>query len=199
MKKFVLFFIAGLLLTGSLQAAKVSSGMAATVAHNFMERQGVTAQLTLVDCGVEEMYLFVAADGGFVLVAADDCVRPILGYSFTDRFADMLPEHVALWLQGYAEEIAMLRSRGEQPSAMVRAEWDALLSTDGQWPLYTVVVSPMLTTTWKQGSPYNTMCPHDSLNRDTKSGCVAIALAQVMKYWNHPMQGVGSYSYSTAN
>lgn len=188
-----------LLLTGGLRAEKVSPETAGTVARHFMARQGADVVLARVDCGLAEMYLFTAADGGFVLVAGDDCVRPILGYSLTDRFADTLPEHVASWLQGYAEEIAWLRSRGEQASVLVRAEWDALLTTDGQGPLYTVVVSPMLTTTWKQGSPYNTMCPTDSLNQDTKSGCVAIAIAQVMKYWNHPAQGVGSYSYSTAN
>ena len=43
------------------------------------------------------------------------------------------------------------------------------------------------------------MCPTDTLNRKTISGCVAVALAQVMKYWNHPLHGEGSYSYSTAN
>ena len=199
MKKITLFLFVALLLTGGLRAAKVSPETAATVARHFMERQGVKVQLTLTDCGVGEMYLFSAADGGFVLVASDDCARPILAYSLTSRFADTLPEHIASWLQGYAEEIALLRSRGEQASSLVRAEWDVLLSSDGQRPLYTVVVSPMLTTTWKQGSPYNTMCPTDSLNRKTISGCVAIAMAQVMKYWNHPAQGVGSYSYSTAN
>lgn len=188
-----------MLLTGTLRAATVSLETAATVAHNFMARQGVKASLTLNDCGVGEMYLFSAADGGFVLVAGDDCVRPILAYSLTSPFADTLPEHISSWLQGYAEEIALLRSQGTAASPLVRAEWDSLLKADGQGPLYTVVVSPMLTTTWKQGSPYNTLCPLDSLNRKTISGCVAIAMAQVMKYWNHPAQGVGSYSYSTAN
>ncbi len=199
MKKFVLFLVAGLMLTGGLRAEKVTPETAAAVAQNFMERQGVKAQLHLVDYGWSEMYLFSADDGGFVLVAGDDCVRPILGYSLVDRFADTLPEHVASWMQGYAEEIALLRSRGERASTLVLAEWDALLKSDGQGPLYTVVVAPLLTTTWKQGSPYNTMCPTDSQNRKTISGCVAIALAQVMKYWNHPAQGVGSYSYSTAS
>ena len=184
---------------GSAQAARVSPETAATVAHNFMERQGVKVQLELVACGVGEMYLFTAVDGGFVLVAADDCVRPILGYSLTNRFADTLPEHIVSWLQGYAEEIALLRSRDEQASALVRAEWQTLLKNVDQGPLYAVNVAPMLTTTWKQGSPYNTLCPTDTLNRKTISGCVAIAMAQVMKYWNHPAQGVGSYSYTTAN
>ena len=199
MKKIVVFLVAVLLLAGGLRAAKVSPETAAVVARHFMERQGVKAPLTLTDCGVGEMYLFAAADGGFVLVAADDCVRPILGYSLTDRFADTLPDHIASWLQGYADEIALLRSRGTTASPSVRAEWDTLLKADGQEPLYTVVVAPMLTTTWKQGAPYNTLCPTDSLNRKTISGCVAIAMAQVMKYWNHPAQGVGSYSYYTAN
>lgn len=199
MKKVVLFLVAGFLLTGGLRAEKVSPETAATVAHNFMARQGVKASLTLKECGVGEMYLFTAVQGGFVLVAGDDCVRPILAYSLTSPFSDTLPEHISSWLQGYAEEIALLRSQGTVASPLVRSEWDALLKADGQEPLYTVVVSPMLTTTWKQGSPYNTLCPLDSLNRKTISGCVAIAMAQVMKYWNHPAQGVGSYSYSTAN
>ena len=199
MKKIVLFLLVGVLLSGTLRAAAVSPETAATVARNFMARQGVKAALSPKDCGVGEMFLFTAADGGFVLVAADDCVRPILAYSLTARFADTLPDHIASWLQGYAGEIALLRSRGETASLQVRAEWDALLKADGQGPLYTVVVAPMLTTTWKQGSPYNTLCPLDTQNRKTIAGCVAIAMAQVMKYWNHPTQGVGSYSYTTAS
>lgn len=199
MKKILVFFVACLTLMGGARAERVSLEAASAVARHFMERQGVKATLTLTDCGLQEMYLFTAVDGGFVIVAGDDCVRPILGYSLGDRFADTLPEHVASWLQGYAEEIALLCSHGEQASALVRAEWEALLKADGQEPLYTVVVAPMLTTTWKQGAPYNTMCPTDSQNRKTISGCVAIALAQVMKYWNHPAQGEGSYSYSTSS
>lgn len=199
MKKIVLFLLGAMLLVGGLHAAKVSPEMASMVARNFMVRQGVKAQLHLVDHGWSEMYLFAAVDGGFVIVAGDDCVRPILAYSLTSPFADTLPEHISSWLQGYAGEIALLRSQGAVASPLVRAEWDSLLKADGQGPLYTVVVAPMLTTTWKQGSPYNTLCPTDSLNRKTISGCVAVALAQVMKYWNHPAQGVGSYSYSTAN
>ena len=112
MKKIVVFLVAALLLAGGLRAAKVSPETAAVVARHFMERQGVKAPLALADCGVGEMYLFAAADGGFVLVAGDDCVRPILGYSLTGRFADTLPDHIASWLQGYAGEIALLRSRG---------------------------------------------------------------------------------------
>lgn len=199
MKRLLSLFLLGLALTGGANAERVSVDVARTVARNFMERQGLKTRVEYVDCRLAEMYLFTAVEGGFVLVAADDCVRPILGYSLTDSFADTLPEHIASWLQGYADEIALLRSRGVAPSSLVRDEWETLLKDNGEGPLYAVVVSPLLTTTWKQGSPYNTMCPTDTLNRKTISGCVAVALAQVMKYWNHPLHGEGSYSYSTAN
>lgn len=104
--------VAGLLLTGSVQAAKVSQETAGSVAHNFMERQGVKTQLTLVDCGMEEMYLFAAADGGFVLVAGDDCVRPILAYSLTAQVTLPLPENMVDWINGYAKEIVLLKGTG---------------------------------------------------------------------------------------
>ena len=185
-----------MLTLGSAWAHPVDSEVARRVAERFMSRQlgvmGVKMQLRVL----EEAYLFQNPQGGFVLVAADDVVRPILAYSLTGRFCDTLPEHVALWLQGYAEEIAWQHSMGRKASPMVQAEWDAF--KDGDVPRYSTVVTPMLTTTWKQGAPFNTLCPHDSQEHDTKSGCVAIALAQVMKYWNHPAQGVGSYSYTHA-
>ena len=199
MKRIVSFLVASLMMVGSLQAAKVSVETAAIVARNFMDCQGIKASLTLVDCGLTEMYLFSASDGGIVLVAGDDCVHPILGYSLTASAIAPLPENMVDWVNGYAEEIVWLREQRVEPSPQVRSEWSAWLKSDGQRPLYSVVVAPMITTTWKQGSPYNTQCPHDTLDRDTKSGCVAIAMAQVMKYWNHPTQGVGSYSYTTAN
>lgn len=194
MKRIVSFLIVGLLLAGSVQATKVSLETASTVAHNFMTKQGVKAQLTWVDCRLDEMYLFVAADAGFVLVAGDDCVRPILGYSLTAQISIPLPENMVDWINGYAEEIVRLKGNGTRCE-----EWDQLLKASDNGPLYSVVVSPLLTTTWKQGSPFNTLCPHDSLDRDTKAGCVAIAMAQVMKYWNHPVQGEGGYSYTNAN
>lgn len=48
MKRLLAIIVAGLLLTGSVLAAKVSQETAGSVAHNFMERQGVKTQLTLV-------------------------------------------------------------------------------------------------------------------------------------------------------
>lgn len=51
-------------------------------------------------------------------------------------------------------------------------------------------VEPLLTTTWDQGPPYSLFVPDGCL-----TGCTATAMAQVMKYWNWPVQGTGEHSY----
>lgn len=142
--------------------------------------------------GWDELYVFVPAEGeGFVIVAADDCVRPVLAYSATGQFpVDDMPAHVAAWLAGYQREIAEYVKNGAEPSAAVQALWQQPKSGG------LVPVEPLMTTTWNQAPLYNSMCPYSySDTAHAVTGCVATAQAQVMKYWNHPAVGHGSHSY----
>ena len=202
MRKPLIITLWGLLLTFGATAETIPLATARHAAERFIAMQrksDVPVQLTLCAAQKEvtEMYLFNAADSGFVIVAADNCVRPILAYSESETLPDLLPEHVAAWLQGYAEEIVYLRSLHVDALSTARYEWDLLLDGSQNTPLFSTTVAPMLTTQWRQGDPYNTLCPGDSdHSSNTLAGCVAIAAAQVMKYWNHPAQGEGSYSYN---
>ncbi len=69
-------------------------------------------------------------------------------------------------------------------------------------PIVGAVGGPLLTTSWNQGDPrtapftYNLYTPADSGCSRTYTGCVATAVAQVMKYWNWPTTGTGSKSYT---
>ena len=57
-------------------------------------------------------------------------------------------------------------------------------------------VDPLVKTEWSQRSPYNNLCPTDSKYKETTlAGCVAIAMAQVMNYWQWPAHGIGKNSY----
>ena len=57
-------------------------------------------------------------------------------------------------------------------------------------------VKPLLTTQWGQGTPYNNNCPTaPSSSAHCLTGCIATAMAQVMKYYRYPVQGMGSVSY----
>lgn len=60
--------------------------------------------------------------------------------------------------------------------------------------------SPLITTLWGQTGYYNQQCPFDAgENKYTYAGCTAVAIAQVMKFWNNPSQGSGSKAYQDGN
>ncbi len=67
-------------------------------------------------------------------------------------------------------------------------------------PLAVTVVAPLLSVAWDQPSPFNNYTPNYSCsqtgNGRAYTGCVATAMAQLMKYWNWPDSGVGSHSYA---
>lgn len=126
------------------------------------------------------VYVF-NSPGGFVLVGADDGVRPFLGSGNGQFEKDNLPGNVAMWLDFYAEEIGSYLASGAQAPA---AKASVVRPT----------IEPMCLTKWDQQAPYNAMCPTYN-NRATMTGCAATAMAQIMKHYNHPAKGTGSNSY----
>ncbi|MDP8221644.1 MAG: C10 family peptidase, partial [Candidatus Stygibacter frigidus] len=77
-------------------------------------------------------------------------------------------------------------------------EWQRLLTNEFT-PLRDLRdVSPLLTCNWNQDSPWSQYCPHGpgQNNPFVYSGCVAVSMAQVMYFWNHPSVGVGSHTYT---
>ena len=144
------------------------------------------------------IYLVKYTDGRYVLLSADDNSLPVLAYSTEPRGAirSYSPELIA-WVQNYERQInAILQSRTELPQ--YRQQWSELLrgnvSADGRTDRS---IQPLLALTWDQGWPYNELCPADEAGPGghVYAGCVATAMAMVMKYWNHPATGVGNNSY----
>ena len=182
------------LMLGTANAGPVTPKRAATVAQNFFNALSATKgdaylELSSSQWQYDGIYLFTATDGGFVLVAADDAARPILGYSPNGTIDPAnLPPALQGWLQGYQQEVAALRDVKGCPA---HVEWYALeqglTPKDGD----SNGVAPLITTFWDQTYPYNGLCPGGSV-----TGCAATAQAQVMNYWQHPAFGVGSHSYT---
>lgn len=56
-------------------------------------------------------------------------------------------------------------------------------------------VEPLLTDSWNQPEPYNVCAPMIG-GRHCQVGCVALAMAQVMRYWRWPERGHGSHTYT---
>jgi len=152
-------------------------------------------------------YVFNNEGGGFVIVSGDDRVKPILGYSETNSFdANNIPPNAAAWLEGYKEQIRYAIENNVTAAKEIQAEWNDLATGNNNAPSSTQAVGPLLQTTWNQWAPYNDDCPTKTINDPndywykghTPTGCVATAMAQIMKYWNYPTTGAGYHSYTPA-
>jgi hypothetical protein len=137
---------------------------------------------------------------GFVIVSADDNCRPVLGYSNERAFsANNMAPQVAKWLEGYRSQIMYIVTNHVAAGPEISNQWNALLINEPHGaPLQAASsVSPLLTTTWDQSPYYNDNCPYDNTySQKAVTGCVATAMAQVMKFWNYPSSGADFHSYS---
>lgn len=146
------------------------------------------------------IYVFDIGDGkGFVLIAADDASIPVLGYSFNGSFNQQeMPSSLENWIWNYTTQIEEIRGLDLPPDANSTAQWNHYSAADFTPVKDISAVAPLLTTNWDQGCYYNALCPVASggdCNR-AWAGCVATAMAMVMKYHNYPAQGTGSHSYT---
>ena len=194
MKKFILSLLV-VAMTSIVMARHVDPATARRVAETYLAAHGMHNPTALVDVSSQTpyslFYTFVAPDGGFALVSADDCVRPILGYSPTGRFnVKDMPEHIASWLADYEREIAYWQNHQDGPNPTLAAEWNMLSSGVVPAPL-TTAMTDTLTTKWNQAPYYNIMCPIDERHWSGHpyAGCVATAMSQIMKYWDYPVTG----------
>ncbi len=149
--------------------------------------------------GLDHLTIVNINGAGFVIVAGDDRVMPVLGYSFDGAFPAELNPETGYWLRGYEQQLASLAKSDATASDDLADQWGALLA-DGDDPEPDTTqlqrIPAMLETRWDQTAPYNYYCPYDSAaSTRTLVGCVATAMAQIMKYWNYPYVGEGSLSY----
>ena len=196
--------ICGIVAVGQIWAARVSPESAAVVANNFMNVRTTSAGAqkapakrmmlkTPAQAVENQYYVFQNAGGeGWVIVAANDVVRPVLAYSNTGSFdVDNMPSNVQYWMDEYNRQIQFEAANTVTTPADVQQVWDALRA--GQ-PLMTAtpVVAPLIQTNWDQTAPYFNMCPTSGAVH-CLTGCVATCMAQVMNYWQWPETGTGSH------
>lgn len=203
MKKILFGFLA-MLVSVTLFAERISPDDAALVANNFMNvasapgvKKAVPQKKMVRKATAEEnlFYVYENESGeGWVIVAADDAVTPVLAYSETGHFrTDNLPVNVRSWMGKYNHFITKIEAEGVVASEETAEEWNTLRKHLRK-AKSDAVVGPLIETTWDQDAPYYNLCP-GSGNDKAYTGCVATAMAQVMKYWEWPVKGTGSHSY----
>ena len=148
--------------------------------------------------GYSEFYIFSNEDGkGFVVLSADDCVTPVLAYSYDNNFVSgILPPNLKGWLDGCAEQIQQAVSLGIIATEDVRNEWECLREGKNLPLRSERQIYPLIASRWDIGTYYNAQCPTHDVYGQTQTGCIATAMAQIMRYWSYPAQGNGSHSYT---
>lgn len=151
--------------------------------------------MTKVGDSVPAFYVFGRDGGGFVIVAGDDCLRPVLAYSDdSDFIVENMPDQIADWFTSLTYIVKQARMEGAHQSDEVSRMWSSLSAKSSKGV-------KLQTALWNQTPPYNKYAPmlrNDGLER-CNIGCGNTATAIVMRYYEYPEAGVGTlpdYSYS---
>ena len=167
----------------SLQAKRITQWQAQQQAYSFWGKQmpqkaKAKSRTATTASPSDAYYVFNNDAGGFVIIAGDDAVTPVLGYTSTGSFdAENLPDGLKDLLKSYERQIAALGDNYVANQTATRAAFtgEKLLNT----------------AKWNQGNPFNKYTPNNYV-----TGCVATAGAIVMKHHGYPAKGTGSHSYT---
>jgi len=177
--------------------AFVTAHAPALNAMSTMARPPVDAQIARVvalqagekACG----YVAELSHGGFVLMRTDDRLPAIKLYAPQGVFSNLPPgmQRVLEWeLEEEARALAANHPALQEQRERNHAEWQALRTGDAgiyasgaAW-----LEQPLLYTKWNQNAPYNAAAPDAAGGPDGQAyaGCVAVAMAQIMKHHAFP-------------
>lgn len=205
----------------NVYAGIVSKETAVKVAHNFLKSQGNPENLKssgnlmfcqpygnirLTDGTASEnpaFFVFNTENQGFVIISGDDALSPVLAYSKDNPFDfSHMSSGLEALLGDYETAISYAVRKDLKATTTVKEEWANLLQGELKSAFAIDSVQAMTTTKWGYGSPYNNMCPADpkaSVKNGGRcpAGCAAVAMAQIMKFWNSPVKGIGSNIYGS--
>lgn len=181
----------------TVNTLKSAAPIRLTLVRNlFTETSGTNGSLKSARAASPEIYVFtINQSEGFIMVSGDDAAIPVLGYSLTERLdtTRALPDNLRFWLEGYRQQIRQLRVAQVAATDHIKSLWKGI---SGPLKSTKSAVLPLTKTKWDQTPYYNDLCPYDSQYQEPAVvGCVATAMAQIMKYWEYPSRGFGVHAY----
>ncbi|UCE25011.1 MAG: C10 family peptidase, partial [Candidatus Zixiibacteriota bacterium] len=204
------------------QARKVVSNWVARVASGFETRWNGAEDPRVI--GVQHLgfqsdtlaYIFLVEPSGYVVVARYKEMAPIVAYSTTDQLdlnarrgwtgilrSDLLARNRYANTLLHAEAAARINGRDSKLIDKNRASWSvwssdfeqaAALPSEDTFEEFDEGET-LLKSSWHQAEPFNSLCPTGDNETQCVVGCVATAVAQVMRYWQWPPYGTGGRGY----
>lgn len=114
----------------------------------------------------------------YVIASGNDDVPGLLAYSLEGGFSAAMSPSMEWWLEQYSQYIGTISERAKAPEMKNRS-----------------VILPMLSSKWDQCAPYNKAIPQHYGNTPY-TGCVATAIAQIMRYYKWPAKGEGTIQWT---
>ncbi len=149
--------------------------LVATAPRNLAKARKLSAKVA----ATSPYYIYSRGEGqGFVIVAGDDCLPTILGYTETGDFdASNLPPALQAMLNGWAQAV-----EDRQVAGTNQTVYPLLAASDRE------NITPFMTSHWHQNSPYNDRCPiRTGTTARAVTGCVATAASQILYYWRRDL------------
>ena len=202
----------------------ISEKTARIVANNFLNQKNIKKTsnnekliniTARIDKKYDGFYIF-NSENGFFIISSQSENHPILAYSLDSSIPvgeKQSPEFLYI-LNEYQAANEYLRNNkikkiNDDESILIKEEWNALLNgrqlssaknntnkSDATDPAF---VLPLIKTKWKQRPLYNKLVPKTYENYDCPTGCVATAMAQLMKYWGYPKKGMSNHTYKISS
>lgn len=166
--------------------ARSFSGSLASASSAGISLGGSAATGTSASSSRQAYYIFPYGEGrGYAIVSGDDQMPEIVAYSDKGTFEeDKMSEGCREYLNAY-KQVAADVAKGDANALKLMQEKRSLVAASNyQQP----TVEPLLgDIKWSQDAPYNNLCPLNEENQKRcYTGCIATAMAQVMRYWKYP-------------
>ena len=181
-----------LLTLASLHAAPRTAEQMRQVAAAALTHSGVMARVQGHQAALREMKrtddyaVWGFEQGGFAIVAVDDAMPELLGYSEKTFRSDSDNPNFRWYLHMVQQASEQTRSEGKKAPGNIAPDTDK----------FKAKVPTLLSSEWGQDRPYWNHCP---VTTDTcVTGCVATAIAQLIYYQRSPEHGHGSHYHSMA-
>ena len=182
---------AALLICASAVANPVTPAKAIKIAQDF-EVPGHAMKLTMpakprrvkgASEPVSPYYVISrGANQGYVIVAGDDCLPEILGYTEQGDFDESnIPDGLQDMLDVWQSIVEKAQETGQNAARSTFSRREAQRRASER-----PSIAPLLTSHWHQDSPYNDRCPFiPGTNNRAVCGCVATAASQVIYYYRN--------------
>lgn len=185
-----------MILNTSVFAKPIDIETAKQIGANFLKQ-------SIINIQSEDAYYILQSKNGFVILATDDVVNPIIGYSYNNPInTNDLPPALKEMLDNKAEQIHNIVENKSFATHQVQQKWQELLSgKKSANEFLSGSGDPLIKTKWRQSEPYNWEIPmNDVVNKwwacQKLVGCVALSMGQIMHYWEWPKYGKGFHIYS---